>query len=230
MKFIWQTILIFALLLQIDIAFATTLGDALPNAFVTPGANNSAVTQANIHSTICVRGYTKTIRPPAAYTTKLKKQQLVSTYSRYGSTDTSLFEEDHLIPLEVGGNPTDPKNLWPEPWTGDSNARIKDKLENAMHSLVCNDSLPLKTAQKAIATNWYAAYQKYVLRQPLSQQPLPVATPSIASLTPTPVRDVTTGVTKPTGATGRCKDGTYSYAATHSGMCSRHGGVMEFYA
>ena len=201
----------------------------LPIHSVTPGGVNPTVTQSNIHSTICVSGYTKTIRPPASYTTKLKKQQLASTYSRYGSTDTSQFEEDHLIPLEVGGNPTDPKNLWPEPWTGDSSARIKDKLENALHALVCSGSLPLKIAQKAIATNWYTAYQQYVLRQSPAQQPQAIATPSVTLLTPAPVPDITTALSKPTGATGRCKDGTFSYAATHSGMCSRHGGVDEFF-
>jgi hypothetical protein len=143
---------------------------ALPISSVTPGAINSAVAQGNIHSTICVSGYTKTIRPPASYTTKLKKLQLASSYSRYGSSDTALFEEDHLIPLELGGNPTDPKNLWPEPWTGGTGARTKDQLENALHALVCSDSLSLNLAQAAIANNWYAAYQQYVLRSiPTSQ-------------------------------------------------------------
>ena len=199
----------------------------LPISSATSGTINSAVTQGNVHSTICVSGYTKTIRPPASYTTKLKRQQLASTYARYGSTDTALFEEDHLIPLELGGNPTDPKNLWPEPWSGDSSARTKDKLENALHALVCSGSIPLKTAQKAIATNWFTAYQKYVLRQSAARQPEPVTAPSTTSLTPPPVPDKTTSA--PTGATGRCKDGTYSFAATRSGMCSRHGGVGEYY-
>lgn len=31
------------------------------------------------------------------------------------------------------------------------------------------------------------------------------------------------------GATAQCNDGTYSYAATHQGACSRHGGVAIFY-
>lgn len=31
------------------------------------------------------------------------------------------------------------------------------------------------------------------------------------------------------GATARCNDGTYSYAAHHQGACSTHGGVAEFY-
>jgi hypothetical protein len=33
----------------------------------------------------------------------------------------------------------------------------------------------------------------------------------------------------PENATAKCKDGTYSFAATHRGACSRHGGVAEWY-
>ena len=83
---------------------ASEVSPVLPNAQVTPGAINPAVTQSNIGQTICVLGYTKTIRPPVSYTTALKKSQLRTLpYSSYGSTDTKLFEEDHLIPLELGG-------------------------------------------------------------------------------------------------------------------------------
>ena len=32
----------------------------------------------------------------------------------------------------------------------------------------------------------------------------------------------------PKDATASCKDGTYSHAATHSGACSSHGGVLKF--
>ena len=31
--------------------------------------------------------------------------------------------------------------------------------------------------------------------------------------------------TDPTGAIAKCKDGTYSHSKTHTGSCSRHGGV-----
>jgi hypothetical protein len=34
--------------------------------------------------------------------------------------------------------------------------------------------------------------------------------------------------TDATNATAKCKDGTYSHAATHRGACSRHGGVAEW--
>ncbi|HEX4157847.1 MAG TPA: DUF3761 domain-containing protein [Rhizomicrobium sp.] len=32
----------------------------------------------------------------------------------------------------------------------------------------------------------------------------------------------------PAGATGKCKDGTYTKQATHSGACSGHGGVASW--
>src|SRR5689334_25445356 len=39
---------------------------------LTPGVLNPAVVQSNIASTICRHGWTKTIRPPVAYTNALK--------------------------------------------------------------------------------------------------------------------------------------------------------------
>ena len=78
----------------------------------TPGVLNPDVTQANIRSTICRRGWTDTIRPPVDYTNALKSRQM----RQYGETGSlSDYQEDHLISLELGGNPTDPRNLWPEP-------------------------------------------------------------------------------------------------------------------
>jgi hypothetical protein len=32
----------------------------------------------------------------------------------------------------------------------------------------------------------------------------------------------------PAGATGKCKDGTYTHSKTHSGACSHHGGVANW--
>ena len=147
-------------------ALANQIVPILPNESVTPGAINPAVTQSNIQSTICVIGYTKTIRPPSSFTTKLKIKQLSTLpYSAFNDFKTADFEEDHLISLELGGSPDNPKNLWPEPYASATGARVKDKVENALHALVCNGSVTLKTAQKAIATNWYTAYLKYVLRK-----------------------------------------------------------------
>ena len=133
-----------------------------PDAQRTPGAINPAVTQSNIHQTICVSGYTATIRPSSSYTTQLKIQQLHSGYAVGGDYNTSDYEEDHLISLELGGAPSDPRNLWPEYYHSSIGARVKDKIENALHRLVCSGVIKLKTAQRLIATDWRGAYQKFV--------------------------------------------------------------------
>lgn len=137
----------------------------LPLSPVTPGAINAAVTQANIKTTICTSGYTATIRPPATYTTALKKKQLATTYSMFANKNLGSYEEDHLISLELGGNPSDPKNLWPEPYANPNGARIKDQVEDKLHTLVCTNKLTLAAAQKLIATNWYAAYLQYLAKK-----------------------------------------------------------------
>jgi len=139
----------------------------LPIARLTPGVVSADVTPANVNRTICVSGYTsgrrlddgRTVRPPSSYTTALKRVQIV----RYGYADTRLadYEEDHLIPLELGGDGYARGNLWPEPYAGSTGARIKDKVENALHRLVCGGQVGLRAAQHAIATNWYAAYLRY---------------------------------------------------------------------
>ena len=135
----------------------------LPNAKVTPGVVNSNVTKDNIKSTICVSGWTATIRPKVSYTNNLKKLQLGTTYKTFTltyGTDMSKYEEDHLISLELGGNPNDPKNLWPEPWDG-NNAHMKDVIETKLKKMVCVGQITLSDAQKAISTNWVKAYNKY---------------------------------------------------------------------
>ena len=143
---------------------STTYSSAtgLPNSRLTPGATDPAVTQSNIASTICVVGYTKTVRPPVSYTTPLKRKQLAAGYSLGGDLSTKDYEEDHLIPLAIGGHPTDVRNLWPEPRKIAWGATKKDRLENKLHLMVCSHQIALKVAQQAFATNWIAAYKKYV--------------------------------------------------------------------
>ena len=49
---------------------------APPDPARTPGGLNPEVTQATIGSTICVRAWTRTVRPPQQYTAALKRQQI----------------------------------------------------------------------------------------------------------------------------------------------------------
>jgi hypothetical protein len=108
----------------------------------TPGVLNPDVTQANIRSTICRHGWTDTIRPPTSYTNALKTKQM-RQYREAGSL--SDYQEDHLISLELGGSPTDPRNLWPEPYPRASEV---DKTENELNSEVCSGQLTLAQAQQ----------------------------------------------------------------------------------
>jgi hypothetical protein len=109
---------------------------------LTPGVLNPDVTPSTIRITICKRGWTRTIRPPVSYTNDLKRRGL----RQYGLRGPpSAYQEDHLISLELGGHPTDPRNLWPEPYPRASKV---DAQENGLNAQVCNGRLTLEEAQR----------------------------------------------------------------------------------
>jgi hypothetical protein len=116
----------------------------LPIRSITPGALNPKVRQETIRRTICKAGWTAKVRPPMSYTNTLKIKQM-PIYELGGSP--SLYEEDHLIPLELGGAPRNPKNLWPEPRT---QAKKSDPLETKLKRQVCKRQIMLGRARAAI--------------------------------------------------------------------------------
>jgi len=123
-----------------------------PDPARTPGAT-LPVTVADI----CTPGYSRKVR-------SVPVQVKRDVYRRYGvaSHRAGEYEIDHLISLELGGSNSE-RNLWPQSyWTSPWNAHVKDALENALHREVCAGRLALDTAQHAIATDWIAAYRKYV--------------------------------------------------------------------
>ena len=143
---------------------------AYPDPTITPGAINTDITQDNIQFNICDTGNwsTKSERPPVSYTNPLKLTQM----AEYGDTvsdpdatcmpksdNPKCYEEDHLISLEIGGNPTDPNNLWPEPYSPTPGAKEKDQVENFLHSEICDGKITLAQAQQSIVHDWYAIYQ-----------------------------------------------------------------------
>lgn len=126
--------------------------NTLPDPKCTPGSIDPAVTQANIHATICKRGWTAKVRPPETQTEHAKFDV---SYPAYGfpATDSPRSEEDHLVPLEVGGS-NDITNLWPELGPVPNS---KDSVEALLNSAVCAGTVPLAAAQRAIAANWHTA-------------------------------------------------------------------------
>ena len=133
------------------------LRGALPDQACTPGVLNPAVKQGNINQTICVTGWTATIRPPVSYTDPLKLE-LMRAYGDTGPANG--YELDHFIALELGGNPTSPKNLWPEPYTPVPGAHEKDKVENYLHRQVCGGQMTLADAQRSISTDWLSIWNQ----------------------------------------------------------------------
>jgi hypothetical protein len=71
-------------------------------------------------------------------------------------------KKTHLVPLCLAGAPQDPANLWPQPRFGEWTADHKDQLEANLCRLACEGEVPLAEAQREIATDWIAAYRKYI--------------------------------------------------------------------
>jgi hypothetical protein len=80
------------------------------------------------------------------------KRERMRAYGLTGSP--SLYELDHLIPLELGGAPSSVANLWPEPWAGPDGAHAKDAVENRLHAEVCARRQSLAEAQRRIVSEW----------------------------------------------------------------------------
>ncbi|MFC8361203.1 hypothetical protein ACFUIY_15180 [Streptomyces griseorubiginosus] len=138
-------------------------GEPLEDPACTPGATSPAVTQANLASTICRKGgYTSGVRPSAYVTGKEKKLNAAS----YGFTGRMADAEyDHLISLQLGGDPNDPRNLWVEPADpghrkGAGVNNKKDPVETKLHTAVCKGQVTLAAAQKAIVTDWTTALSR----------------------------------------------------------------------
>jgi hypothetical protein len=167
-----------------------------PDPNLTPGALNPAVTQQTIGSTICVSGWTATIRPSESFTDSLKVKQI--TQYGYSNTSTSAYEEDHLISLELGGAPADARNLWPESYTialsdgRPTGAHTKDAFETKLKDEVCAGSVTLAQAQADIGDHWVHAYYGIAL---------PTSAPTAATTAVPPTQTVPPATAPPSSLT-----------------------------
>lgn len=122
----------------------------LPDHSLTPG--DIATTDI---IKICKPGYASSVRH-VSESTKRK------VFESYGLEQSGKFEVDHLISLQLGGSNA-PSNLWPQSYyTTPYNAHDKDRLESALHGLVCKGKMSIQDAQKLIRGNWIDAYKLYV--------------------------------------------------------------------
>jgi hypothetical protein len=141
-----------------------SLAGELPDRKLTPGTVNAAISEEQYRAQCHTKGWTRLYRPPVSFTNSLKKLQM----KEYGYPPTRIrdYEEDHVVPLCLAGAPQDPANLWPQPRFGEWSADRKDKLEAKLCRLACDGKVPLAEAQREIATDWIAAYRKYIGASP----------------------------------------------------------------
>jgi hypothetical protein len=181
---------------------------ALPDSACTPGAVLAVST-----ATVCAVGYTKTVRDVPLSESKQVFAEYGINYNLHAN-----YEVDHLISLELGGSNAI-ANLWPESSLTPNGSLIKDKFENYLHAQVCSGKMSLSDAQTEISNNWLQYYSATLA--PVAKV---IAKPVTATIPKT-----TTNTSAAPSATALCKDGSYSYSATHTGACSHHGGVAKWY-
>ena len=137
----------------------------MPNRALTPGVVLTTRTRK-----VCTPGYSSSVRDVPA-------SESDAVYARYHVVHAPYAHEvDHLISLELGGSNAI-GNLWPEPYAGAWGARTKDVLENRLHDLVCSGVLSLPKAQHLEATNWVAAYRRFVGHPPTAPKTHPQPKP-----------------------------------------------------
>jgi hypothetical protein len=140
----------------------TLANRTIPDPRLTPGATRPVSLED-----VCTMPHEEVVRDVSG---SLRQQ----VFREYGivNPQSEDFEVDYLIAPGLGGT-EDIRNLWPEPSTSATwNAHKKDALEERLHQLVCDGQLDLHTAQKAIATDWITAYEKYCQSNTLAGAPL----------------------------------------------------------
>ncbi len=172
----------------------------MPDGRCTPGALNPAVKQTTIRKTICRRGYSSSIRPSTSVT---EPEKLASMLAYGDHRSPSSYEYDHLISLELGGAANDRHNLWPE---RGASPNLKDKVENYLHTQVCDGRMALARAQRIVALQWVSFYKDNLPPKP---KPAPSPSPSPAPSPPDEGIVHPGAFCSPQGATGHTTAGTH---------------------
>jgi hypothetical protein len=123
-----------------------------PDHHCSPGAYYPKLTKAVICSSSFRTGTIRNV--PESEKFAVEHEYLLAA-THYGST----LEIDHIVSLELGGS-NDIANLYPEKANAHPGFHMKDKLENKLHTLVCDGTMTLRTVQEQIAADWQALYKK----------------------------------------------------------------------
>jgi len=115
-------------------------GALLPDKEVTPG-----LVLTSDPAVICQNGYATQHRE--ANTSEYRQAHRIE-FDEYKDDYRKRFghppqhsdgEDDHLISIEDGGDPTAPENRWFQPYLPAPGAHEKDEVENEIHRIVCSE-------------------------------------------------------------------------------------------
>jgi hypothetical protein len=123
-----------------------------PDRRCSPGAYYSKLTKAVICSASFHTSSIRNVPQSEKYAVEAEYGMAQKLYGR-------TLEIDHIVSLELGGS-NDIANLFPERASPSPGYKIKDKLENKLHSLVCSGSMSLRSVRIGIAANWQKLYRK----------------------------------------------------------------------
>lgn len=121
---------------------------------------NPDVTPQTIHRTICVKGYTETVRPSTSYTNGIKFRLMRE--AGIPEAEVSMWALDHKVALVLGGHPRALDNL--QLLTARENRR-KARVEVKLQCLVCSGQVSLGEAQGVMEGGWKEAYREYARRK-----------------------------------------------------------------
>lgn len=127
-------------------------GVSVPRRALTPGDVTTTST-----NTVCNL-------PPAASSDPIPISIENQVFDAYGYTNEAVHNRyilNRLVPLSLGGATT-VANIWPAAVKG-TGFFEKVQLDHILKGLVCRRFLTLRQAQRALETNWYAAWLKYVV-------------------------------------------------------------------
>jgi len=127
---------------QTPVAFGDPAADRAP-------VSGSIVSPSPTVAQLCSGGYVKKTTPPPSVIDPIKAAQVAA--GNYADRDPSHYVEDHLVPVELGGAPTDQRNLWPQTT---AMSAVKDRDERHMHAEVCAGHVTLAAAQAQMVANW----------------------------------------------------------------------------
>ena len=137
----------------------------LPDRRRTPGAIDPAISQANIASTICDPDFLAARSPRPSWTAAARRRLAGILFPGQSPENFAL---DQLVPISLGGAPTDARNLWLQTWTGEQSAARKDALEQELHRMVCDHRLSLISAQQMVARDWIDTARRVGMPQTLA--------------------------------------------------------------